>query len=199
MTNRIVVAAMAFCAVVLPLTACVTELSNEERLERETARSHVLKTKTADELTGLRCDDVNAELARARDDAKSEESRLNTYIDLYGKVRKRTAKFDEALAHNPDLAYQEGSQELTGVRDGCVQSQADVRLDFEGLVREILVMPTVDEYRGGNPVKVARLSFDLLRTAIEKLELDDKEALLARLASAEKSIEVKESKRKREK
>lgn len=194
MTNRTVL-----LAAVVPLVACVTEISSEERLERATVRSRAGTTKTAGELAKLRCEDVNGELARARDEAKSEESRLNTYIDLYEKVRTRNAKFDEALAQNPDLAYQEGSQEITAARDGCVQSQADVRLDFEGLVREVLQMPTVDEIRGGSTVKVARLNFEVLRTAIERLDLDDRETLLARLGSAEKSIEVKDGKRKREK
>src|SRR5690606_11199009 len=100
---------------------------------------------------------------------------------------------------NPDLAYQEGSAEIIAARDGCVQSAADVRLDFEGLVREIVQLPVVDEYRDGKPVKAARLPFDTLRSAIEQLGLDDKETLLTRLANAEKTVEVKDTKRKRDK
>jgi hypothetical protein len=184
-------------AAIVPVAACVTEISTEERLERETVHIQAIKSKTGGELSKLRCDDVNGELAKARDDAKSEESRLRTYVELYETVRSRTTTFDEALAHNPDLAYQEGSQEITTARDGCVQSQADVRLDLEGLVREVLEVPTVDEIHGGSTIKVARLSFEVLRNAIGALDLDDREALLKKVSAAEKSIEAKEGKRKK--
>jgi hypothetical protein len=185
--------------VTLVVSGCVREITSDERLERETARSDSMKTATAGELSKLHCDDINSELMKARDEARSEEARLNSYVDLYERVKSRTQKFDEALSHNPDLAYQEGSANIVGAREGCVQSQADVRLDFEGLVREIMQMPTVDEIRNGSTVKVTRLSFDALRTAIEKLDLDDKEALLAKLNNAEKQVDLKDAKRKREK
>jgi hypothetical protein len=197
MNKRIVEALTAVA--LFALSACVKEITSDERLERETARSEALRTTAAGELSRLKCDDINTELSKARDETRSEEARLTSYVDLYGKVKERTSKFDEALSHNPDLAYQEGSQEITGARDGCVQSQADVRLDLEGLVREIMQMPTVDEIRSGSTVKVARLNFDIIRSAIEKLELDDKEALMTRLSNAEKQVEVKDAKRKREK
>jgi hypothetical protein len=180
-------------------TGCAHEISSEERLERETARSDAMKSSTAGELTKLRCEDINGDLAKARDESRTEEARLNAYLDMYERVKSRTAKFDDALTHNPDLAYQEGSQEIIGARDGCVQSQAEVRLDLEGLVREVMQMPTVDEIRNNTTVKVSRLNFDTLRTAIEKLDLDDKEALIAKLGNAEKQVEVKDAKRKREK
>jgi len=190
MTKRIV-QALACAALLSSATACVKEITSDERLERETARADAMKTNTAAELSKLKCDDINAELAKARDETRSEEARLNTYVDLYIKVKERTAKFDEAISHNPDLAYQEGSEEITGAREGCVQSQADVRLDLENLVREVMQMPTVDEIKGGSTVKVARMSFDTLRDAIETLELDDKESLFNKLAAAEKQLESK--------
>ncbi len=197
MNKRIVEALTAVA--LLSISGCVKEITSDERLERETARSEAMRTSTAGELAKLKCDDINTELSKARDETRSEEARLTSYVDLYVRVKERTVKFDDALTHNPDLAYQEGSQEITGARDGCVQSQADVRLDLEGLVREIMLMPTVDEIRSGTTVKVARLNFDIMRQAIDKLELDDKEALLTRLANAEKQVEVKDAKRKREK
>ena len=147
----------------------------------------------------MKCDDITSELSKARDDSAPEEKRINIYSDLFDRVKERTSKFEEALSRNPDLAYQEGSQAIISARDGCVQSSADVRLDFEGLVREIVNLPVVDDIRDGKPVKAARLSFDSLRSAIEKLNLDDKDALLTRLANAEKTVEVKDSKRKRDK
>jgi hypothetical protein len=200
MTKRILQAVAA--TALLYAFGCVKEISSDERLERETTRSDAMKTSAAEELAKLKCDDVNAELAKARDETRSEEQRLNSYMDLYLKVKERTAKFDEAISRNPDLAYQEGSEEITSAREGCIQSQADVRFDLENLVREVMQMPTVDEIKGGSTVKVARMSFDTLRDAIETLELDDKEALFTKLSNAERQLETKpppSSKRRREK
>ena len=195
MSKRIVAA----LSTALLMTGCVHEMSSDERLDRETKRSDALTSSTAGDLVKMKCDDITSELSKARDDSAPEEKRLTIYTDLFDRVKDRTAKFEDALSHNPDLAYQEGSQEIIAARDGCIQSAADVRLDFEGLVREIINLPVVDEYRDGKPVKAARLSFDTLRGAIEKLALDDKDALLSRLANAEKTVEVKDTKRKRDK
>jgi len=194
MSKRIV-AALTFA---LLSTSCVKEISSDERLDRETKRSNALTSETAGDLVKMKCDDITSELSKARDDSAPEEKRLGIYSDLFDRVKDRTAKFEDALSRNPDLAYQEGSQEIISARDGCIQSAADVRLDFEGLVREIIQLPVVDEYRDGKPVKAARLNFDTLRNAIEKLALDDKDALLSRLANAEKTVEVKDTKRKRD-
>jgi hypothetical protein len=192
MNKRIVqVRSAALVLLTAASVGCVKEITSEDRLERETARSEALQSSTAAELARLRCDDVNRDLAKARDETRSEESRLTTYIDLYERVKSRTQQFEEALARNPDLAYQEGSQAIISARDGCVQSQAEVRLDLEGLVREVLVMPTVEEIRNNSTVKVARLNFETLRDAIEKLDLDDKEVLVGRLGTAEKQVEVR--------
>ena len=195
MSKRIVLAAIS----AVLCTSCVKEITSDERLERETKRSDALTSSTAGDLKALKCDDITSELSKARDDSAQEDKRIAIYLDLFDRVKDRTAKFEDALSHNPDLAYQEGSQEIISARDGCIQSAADVRLDFEGLVREIVQLSVVDEIRDGKPVKAARVSFDSLRTAIEKLGLDDKETLLTRLANAEKTVEVKDTKRKRDK
>ncbi len=195
MSKRIVAA----LSTALLFSGCVKEITSDERLERETKRSEALVSTTADELKGMKCDDITSELSKARDDSAPEEKRITIYTDLFERVKGRTAKFEEALSRNPDLAYQEGSQQIIAARDGCVQSAADVRLDFEGLVREIIQLPVVDDYKDGKAVKAARLNFDTLRTAIEKLDLDDKDALLTKLANAEKTVEVKDTKRKRDK
>jgi hypothetical protein len=195
MSKRIVAA----LSTALLLTSCVKEISSDDRLDRETKRTDSMNSSTAGDLVKMKCDDITSELSKARDDTAPEEKRINIYTDLFDRVKERTAKFEDALSRNPDLAYQEGSQEIIAARDGCIQSAADVRLDFEGLVREIIQLPVVDEYRDGKPVKAARLSFDSLRSAIEKLGLDDKDSLLTRLANAEKTVEVKDTKRKRDK
>jgi hypothetical protein len=194
MSKRIVAA----LSTALLMTGCVKEISSEERLERDTKKAEY-SVESAGDLLKLKCDDITSSLSKARDESAEESKRLLTYTDLFEQVKDRNARFDEALNRNPDLAYQEGSAEVISARDGCIQAAADVRLDFEGLVREIINLPVVDEIRDGKPVKAARLSFDTLRDAIEKLSLDDKDALLTRLANAEKTVEVKDTKRKRDK
>lgn len=187
MTKRILVTT---AAALLLGGACVKEITSDERLERETARSDSLHSSTAAELGKLRCDDLAADLAKARDEKTTEENRLTTYMDMYDRLKSRSAKFEEAMARNPDLSFQEGSQDLNSARDACVQGAADVKLELESLVREIMQMPTVDEIRGGSTVKVARLSFDVLRQAIEKLDLDDKDGLIQKVNNAEKTVEA---------
>lgn len=195
MTTRTlaVVCALAFT------TACVKEITSDERLERETARSDALKTNTAAELGKIKCDELNNDLAKARDAAKTEEERLTTFTDVYERLKNRSARFDEAMSRNPDLAFQEGSQELVSARETCIQMAADVRNETESLIREIMQVLVVDEIKGGQTVRAARVDYAPLRAAIEKLELDDREALQNKISNAEKQIDVKAEKRGRQK
>lgn len=189
-------------AVVCALTftsACVKEITSDERLERETARSDALKTNTAAELGKIKCDELNNDLAKARDAVKTEEERLSTFTDVYERLRNRSARFDEAMSRNPDLAFQEGSQELVAARETCIQMAADVRNETESLIREIMQVLVVDEIKGGQTVRAARVDYAPLRAAIEKLELDDREALQNKISNAEKQIDVKAEKRGRQK
>jgi len=191
MTTRTlaVVCALAFT------TACVKEITSDERLERETARSDALKTNTAAELGKIKCDELNDDLARARDAVKTEEDRLTTFTDVYERLKTRSARFDEAMSRNPDLAFQEGSQQLVAARETCIQMAADVRNETESLIREIMQVLVVDEIKGGQTVRAARVDYAPLRAAIEKLELDDREALQTKISNAEKQIDVKAEKR----
>jgi len=187
MSKRILTTLLALA--VLP--GCVKEITSEERLERETKRMSAAGSATADELRKLKCADVSADLAKARDDSAPEDKRINIYSDLFDKVKERTSKFEDALSRNPDLAYQEGSGDIISARDSCIDAQAEVRNDFETLVREIVQVPVVDDYKDGKAVKAARMDFGVLRDAIEQMDLDDKDSLNARLDNAEKTVEVK--------
>ncbi|MBX5481527.1 MAG: hypothetical protein IRZ16_06760 [Myxococcaceae bacterium] len=175
-------------AAVIVSVGCVKEISSEERLERETARVPVEKAAGAAELDKINCQDATAQLNKARNVNRPETERLQDYIDLYKDLVKKTATFDEAMARNPDLQYQEGSQKYAEARDICVQQAADVRVEFERYVREIVNLPTVQEIKGGNTVEVPRLDFNTLRAAIETLDDEDKEQLLARVDNAEKRV-----------
>ncbi|AKF81684.1 hypothetical protein [Myxococcus fulvus] len=172
----------------LSATGCVKEISSDERLDRETQNMAVKDTPGVAELQKLTCDDTNDALVKARNVNRPETDRLVDYIDLYASLRKRTATFEEAMNRNPDLSYREGSQQFVNAKDNCIQQTADIRVEFETYVRELVEVPTVQEIKGGNAVTIARLDFGTLRQAIEALEPDDKDSLLGRVANAEKKI-----------
>ncbi len=168
--------------------ACVKEISAEERLEN--ASPAPLKAgHTKEQLAKLSCVDAPAALVKAREVNRPETERVQSYMDLYESLRKRTDAFEDALRRNPDLAYQDGSVQIVEAKDLCIQQTADVRLEFERYVRELVEVPTVQEVKGGNSVTIARLDFATLRDAIDLLGPDDKDQLLNRVASAEKKVE----------
>ena len=196
MNNRLLVAASA---VALCASGCVKEISSDERLERATEKVDVKEALGAKDLQKIKCDDTAANLAKARNENKPETDRVNDYIELYESLKARSAKFDEAMSRNPDLAYQEGSQELISAKEQCIQQSADIRLEFERFIRDLVDVPTVQEIKGGATVTVARLDFGTLKQAIETLNPDDRESLLNRVSNAEKKVEVKAEPRKKTK
>jgi hypothetical protein len=175
----------------LSVTGCAArELSSDERLDRDTSNLTVKDSPKAGELEKLSCENTGDELNKARNVNRPETERLTDYITLYESLRKRTQTFEEAMSRNPDLQYKEGAGNIVNAKEVCIQQTADVRVEFETYVRELVDVPTVQEIRGGNTVTIARLDFNTLRQAIETLALDDKETLLNRVANAEKKVAV---------
>ena len=175
----------------LSATGCIKEISSEERLERESPSLGSPKgTPDADSLSRVHCDDTGDALNQARNVNIAESDRLMSYIDLYTSLQKRNATFVEAMNRNPDLNYTEGSEKLVAARDACIQQTADVKVEFETYVRELVDVPTVQEIKGGNTITVGRLDFNILRQAIETLAPDDKEQMLGKVLAAEKKVAV---------
>ncbi|MFE8598691.1 hypothetical protein KYC5002_24690 [Archangium violaceum] len=173
----------------LSATGCLKEISSEDRLERESpSRSSAGDTPDAEALAKVHCDDTGDALTQARNVNRPEADRVMSYIDLYTSLMKRNATFEQAMNRNPDLNYTEGSQKLVAARENCIQQTADVKVEFETYVRELVDLPTVQEVKGGNTVTVARLDFTTLRQAIETLNPDDKEQLLGKVLNAEKKV-----------
>jgi hypothetical protein len=172
----------------LTTTGCVKEISSEERLDRETQYATTKNLPDAAALAKLNCEDTTEGLNQARNVNRPETDRVMSYIDLYTSLQKRTATFEEAMTRNPDLHYTEGSQQLVAAKETCIQQTADVKVEFETYVRELVDVPTVQEIKGGNTVTVARLDFNTLRQAIETLSLDDKESLFNRVSNAERKV-----------
>jgi hypothetical protein len=172
----------------LSSAGCVKEISSDERLDRETEFLQARGTPDAAALGKVHCDDTGDALTQARNVNRPETDRVLSYIELYSSLLKRKATFDEAMTRNPDLNYTEGSQKLVAARDNCIQQAADVKVEFETYVRELVSVPTVQEIKGGNTVTVARLDFNTLRQAIDTLNPEDKEQLLARVLATEKQV-----------
>jgi hypothetical protein len=178
----------AAAAVALMFSGCVKEISSDERLDRETSGGPASEALDADQLARVNCKDVDEALANAHSESRSEADRVLLYIDLFKSLQKRTEQFDESMRRNPDLSFKEGSQELVKARDLCVEKYADVRVDFDKYVRELVDFAVVDEVRGGATVKVARLDLDVLRKGINALAPADQDLLLQRVANAEKKL-----------
>lgn len=177
----------------LSATGCVREITSDERLERESPTLTSSKaTPDATTLSKVHCDDTGDALTQARNVNIPETDRLARYIDLYSSLKKRNDTFEEAMKRNPDLNYTEGSQSLVAAREACIQQTADVKVEFETYVRELVDVPTVQEIKGGNTVVVPRLDFNTLRQAIETLGPDDKEQMLAKVQNAEKKVATTE-------
>jgi hypothetical protein len=186
--RRLSAAATVF---LLSVTGCAArELTSDERLDRDTSNLAVKDSPKAGELEKLSCENTGEELNKARNVNRPETERLTDYITLYDSLRKRTQTFEEAMSRNPDLQYREGAGNIVNAKEVCIQQTADVRVEFETYVRELVDVPTVQEIRGGNTVTIGRLDFNTLRQAIETLALDDKDTLLNRVASAEKKVSV---------
>ncbi|HET9451165.1 MAG TPA: hypothetical protein VFO83_09800 [Aggregicoccus sp.] len=173
----------------LPLApGCVKEISSEERLDRATTDSQPSACKSPEELRQLSCEDTAETLEAARDFNRPETERMLGYIDLYRSLRQRTQAYEQAMACNPDLAYREQTRPLVAAQETCVRQLADVQVELETYVRELVTVPTAQDIKGGNSVTVARLDFGTLRQAIQELAPDDAEALLARVEGAEKRL-----------
>lgn len=187
--TRIAVFTGACALVITP--GCYREITSEERLDRETRSVPLAETPGAAELEKIDCSEAQARLVKARNVNRPETERVRDYMSLYADLQEKTKTFETAMARNPDLQYQEGSKRFADAKEICIQQQADVRVEFERYVRDLVELPTVQELKGGNTVTVARLDFDTLRQAINALGPDDKELLLTRVETAEKKIKAK--------
>jgi len=180
----------AATALTLALTGCVKEMSSDERLDRETQSGPSSDVMDADALARVNCKDVEEQLGSAKSESRSEADRVLIYVDLFKSLKTRTEQFEESMRRNPDLSFKEGSQEIVKARDLCVEQFADVRVEFDKYVRELVDFAVVDEVRGGATVKVARLDFEVLRKGINALAPADADLLLQRVANAEKKLGI---------
>lgn len=166
--------------------------SSDARLDSATsARGESSETDKATlSMADKGCSDVAPKLQAARNDEKPEVDRLKMYSDLYADLKNRVSVLDEGLQKNPDLKYKEGAQKVQDALDQCNQTYADVKNEFERFLREICELPIVQEVRGGAKVNVPRLDFGAVRDAIDVLNPDDKDGLIAKVETAEKKVGI---------
>lgn len=181
---------IAISVCLFALSACAHDgPTSDQRLDQDTRGLQVEKAIRRSDLVKINCRDVQDDLKECRNTTRSETERMKSYIALYRSLEKRANTFEVAMARNPDLAYDEGNEPLVAAKDQCVQATADVKLELEKYVRDIIRFPTVREVKGGATRTVPRLDFDVVREAIRVLNLDDKAQLNNRLDDAQRQVD----------
>ena len=175
-------------AVALSIQACHKGISDDERLGNPTRKTNLNELVSSNAFSELRCEDASGALFKARDEAKPEDERLKTYVDLYLSLQDRKKKLDEAIARNPDLAYQEGAQTVLDSQETCARQVTDVRIETERFIRDLVDTPTVQEIKGGAITVVPRVDFAVLRRSIEAIDMDGKQEMLQTVDNAEQKV-----------
>lgn len=140
------------------------------------------------------CDDLNEPLERARNGERPEAERLRSYMQLYRQLLDRTAANQKLFRRHPELAYGggKGAAESSAVRaasDHCQQLEADARSEFELLVRELFEPLVITDLASGHKSRVPRVSFILLKSAVQELAPPDQEGLIEKIGLAEKLVD----------
>ncbi len=134
------------------------------------------------------CTDLTEALGRARNGERPEADRLRSYMQLYHDLSARLANNQRAFDRHPELVYgggkaQGAADQARAENDRCQQMSADTRAEFELLVRDLfqpLIIQDLSTHK-----RVARVSFILLKSAVQELALPDSDSLLDRINAAE--------------
>jgi hypothetical protein len=137
------------------------------------------------------CADLTEALGRARNAERPEGDRLRSYMQLYHDLEGRIASNKKLFDRQPELVYGGGHEQATAdaaraEQDRCVQMNADTGSEFELLVRDLFQPLIITDLT--NKRRVARVSFILLRSAVQELALTDSDSLLERIGAAEKAV-----------
>ena len=175
--------------------------SSEDRLTAEVRDSaESAPPKSSDKVQS--CEDLTESLARARNGERPEADRLRSYMQLFRQLVDRTQANQKLFDRNPELAFGggKGTTQSSAVRataDQCQQLQADTRSEFELLVRELFEPLVITDLSNGRKAHVPRVSFSLLRSAVQELAPTDQEGLLEKIGLAEKQVDPPAYKRRR--
>ncbi len=167
--------------------------SSDDRLSAEVQDSAQLSAaKSTDRV--LSCADLDESLARARNGERPESDRLRSYMHLYRELVGRTQANQKAFDRHPELVYGGGKEQAAAAAsrsasDQCQQMLADARSEFDLLVRELFQPLIITDVASGRKLKVARISFPLLKSAVQELAPTDQDSLLEKIAIAEKLVD----------
>jgi len=167
---------------------CVKNISNEERLDRESPSTDVSALNFS-ELAQVNCADAESRLNEIRQGSRPEVERLSAYMELYKALDERTDRLDQAMRRDSDILYIPEYRPIVDAHGDCFTRTEELKTEFERFTRELVEVPTVQEVRKGKTVPVARVDYAVLRDAIETLELSDREELYTNIAAAERRVE----------
>lgn len=141
------------------------------------------------------CDDQQDPLAKARNVERTESERLRSYMEIVRAITDRADQNTKAMAKNPNLAYGGGkdalaSAETRRVADSCRELLADSRREFEELVRDLFSPLLVLDVQSGHHTRSARVSLNLLRSAVQELAPPDSESLNDKLTEVDKILKL---------
>jgi hypothetical protein len=112
---------------------------------------------------------------------------MQLYHDIAGRLESNKKLFDR----QPGLVYGGGHEQAAAdaaraEQDRCTQMNADTTSEFELLVRDLFQPLIINDL--ATKKRVARVSFILLKSAVQELAPADADSLLERIAAADKSV-----------
>lgn len=161
--------------------------SGDARLEKavdEGRSKDSVQDVSAEALSKQRCTGYREKLLRAKSDDVPEVDRLAQFEALYKDLKSKNDYLDSALASNPDLQFA-GDTQVPKIREECVDALAEVKQSYYAFVADISDLLVVKDVHGK---PAPRLDFKKFREAINVLDPDDRDQLLARVDAAEHRI-----------
>ena len=166
--------------------------SSDDRLESAVKEAQTGDTLSDDavgkEIQKRTCTGQRKQLSDAIRDDKPDSERLTAVMKIYAELKQKGDELDKIIKANPGAEFATAGKTASQTLDECNSLLADARSGFDRLIREITELPVLKEFHGSSELAVARVDFKLLRQAIDALDPDDRDALTARVETAEQRV-----------
>jgi hypothetical protein len=184
------IAASAILAALCSAAGCASNAYGPSADDRLAAAVNDNSTEVASD-TVQSCGDLVEALGRARNAERPEGDRLRSYMQLYHDIAGRLESNKKLFDRQPGLVYGGGHEQAAAdaaraEQDRCTQMNADTTSEFELLVRDLFQPLIINDL--ATKKRVARVSFILLKSAVQELAPADADSLLERIAAADKSV-----------
>jgi len=163
--------------------------SSDSRLEnavKDGASQNTAQNVTPEAVAKQKCTGYREKLLRTKSNDVPEVDRLAQFESLYTDLKAKNDYLQSALAANPDLQFS-GDSDIPKIRDECVDALADVKQSYYAFVADISDLLVVKDVHGR---PAPRLDFKKFREAINVLDPDDRDQLLARVDAAEHRVKA---------